>query len=138
MKDEAQGDDFKAHFYTEDGEEVRLSGAQPDGQVGLVSVRKMFLQGHHHAGGDDGGQHRPLEGRPLDDEEGESPYDVTLTQQEEGGGGAGPPSDLFTSHHSLTGYWFSEWTVIVSRGPASSMVRTVVSDLSLCLLAPSV
>ena len=106
MEDKAQSDDFKAHFYTEDGEEVGLGGAQPDGQVGLVSVGKMLLQRHYHAGGDDGGEHGPLEGRPLDDEEGESPYDVGLTQQEEGGGGGGgPPCWRFGSHEETDWWW---------------------------------
>ena len=86
MEDEAEGEDFKAHFNTEDGEEIRLSGAQLHCQLRLVSVGLVFLQGHDDAGGDDGGQDGPLEGRPLDDEEGEPPDDVLLTEHEERGG----------------------------------------------------
>ena len=100
MEDEAQGEDFKAHFNTEYGEEIRLSGAQLHCQLGLVSVGLVFLQGHHDAGGDDGGQDGPLEGRPLDDEEGEPPDDVLLAQQEERGGAR--PDESSASHDRLS------------------------------------
>ena len=103
MEDEAEGEDFKAHFNTEDGEEIRLGGAQLHCQLRLVSVGLVFLQGHHHAGGDDGGQHRPLEGRPLDDEEGEPPEDVPLAQKEERGGPR--PDESSPSHDWLRSDW---------------------------------
>ena len=109
MEDEAEGEDFKAHFNTEDGEEIRLSGAQLHCQLRLVSVGLVFLQGHHHAGGDDGGQHRPLEGRPLDDEEGEPPEDVVLAQQEERGGARLGESSPSHDRPRLTGV-SSDWS----------------------------
>ena len=102
MKNKAEGEDFKAHLNTEYGEEIRLSGAQLHRQLRLVSVGLVFLQGHHNTGGDDGGQHGPLEGRPLDDEEGEPPDDVFLGEEEERGGARPSESSARHDRASLT------------------------------------
>ena len=63
MENESQGNDLEGELDGEDDEEVVLGGLQLDGQQGLVVVGQVLLHGHHHAGGDDRDQNRPLEGR---------------------------------------------------------------------------
>ena len=63
MEDESQCDDLEGELDGEDDEEVVLGGLQLHGQQGLVAMWQVLLHGHHHAGGDDRDQNRPLEGR---------------------------------------------------------------------------
>ena len=63
VEDEPQRNDLECELDGEDDEEVVLGGLQLHRQQGLVAVRKVLLHGHHHAGGDDRDQNRPLEGR---------------------------------------------------------------------------
>lgn len=91
MEDEAEGEDLEARLDAEYAEEVDLGGLELLGEGGLVLAWQMFLEGEHHAVGDDGEEDGVLEGRPLDYEARVLPNAVVLAQYEQGSGALAAP-----------------------------------------------
>ena len=90
MEHEAEGQDLEARLDAEYAEEVDLGGLELLGQGGLVLAGQMFLEGEHHAVGDDGEEDGVLEGRPFYYEARVLPYAIILAQYEEGRGALAP------------------------------------------------